>query len=203
MINAAGRNIPDDILKAYGKQGFQGSYARDDCSYHKAAPTVRSYTDPLRPKLVSSLREACERCGLRDGMVLSFHHHFRDGDYIVNMVMEVVKELGVKDITIAKKMVEAETIEAVMTRIPGTWGDEARYIWINKHDAMEIHDGKTILSYLDKNKPYDLYDKNNNKVGQIRGAELFKNHYSSVDKSVRKKYEKTIKTPTLDKRKSR
>lgn len=107
------------------------------------------------------------------------------------------------DITIAKKMVEAETIEAIMTRIPGTWGDEARYIWINKHDAMEIHDGKTILSYLDKNKPYDLYDKNNNKVGQIKGDDLFKNHYSSVDKSLRKKYEKTIKTPTLDKRKTR
>ena len=113
------------------------------------------------------------------------------------------KDTQLADITIAKKMVEAETIEAVMTRIPGTWGDEARYIWINKHDAMEIHDGKTILSYLDKNKPYDLYDKNNNKVGQIRGADLFKNHYSSVDKSVRKKYEKTIKTPTLDKRKTR
>ena len=110
------------------------------------------------------------------------------------------KDTQLVDITIAKKMVEAETIEAVMTRIPGTWGDEARYIWINKHDAMEIHHGKTILSYLDKNKPYDLYDKNKTKVGQIRGEKKKKNHYASVDKSVRKKYEKTIKTPTLDKK---
>ena len=101
MINAAGREIPDALLAACHKQGFQGSFARDGASYQKAAPRVHSYTDPRRSKLVSSLREACEKCGLRDGMVLSFHHHFRDGDYIVGLVMEVVKELGVKDITIA------------------------------------------------------------------------------------------------------
>ena len=33
-------------------------------------------------------------------MVLSFHHHFRDGDYVVNMVMKEVAALGIKDITI-------------------------------------------------------------------------------------------------------
>ncbi|MBR6229463.1 MAG: PcfB family protein [Eubacterium sp.] len=110
------------------------------------------------------------------------------------------KDTQLMDITIAKKMVESETLEAIMTRIPGTWGEEARYIWVDKHDAMEIHDGKTILTYLDKNKSYDLFDKGNNKVGTIRGQELFRNHYSSVDKSVRKKYEKVIQTPTLDRK---
>ncbi len=36
----------------------------------------------------------------RDGMTLSFHHHFRDGDYVINMVMEAVASLGIKDISI-------------------------------------------------------------------------------------------------------
>ena len=31
-------------------------------------------------KILPSLQEALLKCGVRDGMVLSFHHHFRDGD---------------------------------------------------------------------------------------------------------------------------
>lgn len=100
MKNAVGRDIPDEILKRYGKKGYEGAFARDGESYHKAAPTVRGYVAPKRSKLVGSIREALEKCGLRDGMVLSFHHHFRDGDYIVNMVMEEAAAMGVKDITI-------------------------------------------------------------------------------------------------------
>ena len=100
MINKAGREIPDEILERYGKEGFQGSFYRDQASYQKAAPRVRSLMDPGRGKLVSSIREVLEKCNLRDGMVLSFHHHFRDGDYIVNMVMAQVAAMGVRDITI-------------------------------------------------------------------------------------------------------
>ena len=40
-------------------------------------------------------------CGLKDGMTVSFHHHFRDGDFVVNMVMQEIVALGLKDITIA------------------------------------------------------------------------------------------------------
>ncbi|WP_276951289.1 citrate lyase subunit alpha [Enterocloster lavalensis] len=100
MINQVGREIPDELLARYGKKGFEGSYARDDEQYRKAAPTVRAVVDPKQEKQVGSIREALEKCGLKDGMVLSFHHHFRDGDYIVNMVMEQVNAMGVKDITI-------------------------------------------------------------------------------------------------------
>ncbi len=100
MINKAGREIPDEILERYGKEGFQGSFYRDQASYQKASPRVRSLMDPGRGKLVPSIREVLEKCNLRDGMVLSFHHHFRDGDYIVNMVMAQVAAMGVRDITI-------------------------------------------------------------------------------------------------------
>lgn len=100
MKNAVGREIPDELLKAYNKTGYQGAYYREADSYRKAAPTVHGHVDPEHGKLVASIREALEKCGIRDGMVLSFHHHFRDGDYVVNMVMEEVARMGVKDITI-------------------------------------------------------------------------------------------------------
>lgn len=32
MINKAGREIPDEILERYGKEGFQGSFYRDQAS---------------------------------------------------------------------------------------------------------------------------------------------------------------------------
>ena len=57
MINAAGRDIPDALLAQYGKEGFKGSYARDGQSYRRAAPTVRSVTDPARSKRVASIRK--------------------------------------------------------------------------------------------------------------------------------------------------
>ena len=33
-------------------------------------------------------------------MTVSFHHHLRDGDYVVNMVMEAIASLGIRDITV-------------------------------------------------------------------------------------------------------
>lgn len=100
MINKAGREIPEEILKATGKKPFEGAYAYDNYEYKKAAPTVRALSDPKRSKMVDSIREALEKCGLRDNMTLSFHHHFREGDYVLNMVMEEVHRMGVKGITI-------------------------------------------------------------------------------------------------------
>lgn len=100
MKNQVGREIPDELLKQYGKKVFSGSFARSEDTYQKVGPCVHNYIDPTRSKMVSSIHEALVKCKIRDGMVLSFHHHFRDGDKIVNMVMEEVAKMGVKDITI-------------------------------------------------------------------------------------------------------
>lgn len=51
-------------------------------------------------KLVSGLREAIERCGLKDGMCISFHHHFRGGDFVLNMVMDEIAAMGFKNLKI-------------------------------------------------------------------------------------------------------
>lgn len=51
-------------------------------------------------KLVNSIKQAVIDSGLKDGMTISFHHHLRNGDYVLNMVMEAIAELGIKDLTV-------------------------------------------------------------------------------------------------------
>lgn len=50
-------------------------------------------------KLVNSLKEALIMAGVKDGMTLSFHHHLRNGDYVINMTAAILDELGLHDLT--------------------------------------------------------------------------------------------------------
>jgi citrate lyase alpha subunit len=38
-------------------------------------------------KVMPSLGEAIRQSGLRDGMTISFHHHLREGDRVLNSVL--------------------------------------------------------------------------------------------------------------------
>ena len=49
-------------------------------------------------KLLGSIREAIALSGLKDGMTVSFHHHMRNGDFVLNMVMEEISEAGIKNV---------------------------------------------------------------------------------------------------------
>lgn len=55
----------------------------------------------LHRKLCGSLEEAITRSGLKDGMVVSFHHGFREGDKVLNRVMATVAKLGFRNLTLA------------------------------------------------------------------------------------------------------
>lgn len=99
MINKVGREIPDELL-VNGKEVYQGAFKRHRREYKKAAPVVRGLVDPKASKMVESIKEALIKCEIRDGMTLSFHHHFREGDYVLNMVMKEVHSMGIKDITL-------------------------------------------------------------------------------------------------------
>lgn len=63
-------------------------------------PEFRMDLQRQSPKLVT-LEEAIRRTGLRDGMTVSFHHHFRGGDKVVNMVVAKLAEMGFKDLHLA------------------------------------------------------------------------------------------------------
>ena len=97
VMNKVGKDIPQVYADQYGV--FEGELAHID-TYQEASRTVT----PVRPrdtKLLSSIREAIEKTGLKDGMTISFHHHFREGDYVMNMVLEEIARMGIKNISIA------------------------------------------------------------------------------------------------------
>lgn len=54
-----------------------------------------------RSKLLPDLDAAISACDLRDGATVSFHHHLRNGDGVLNMVMEVLARRGLKNLHVA------------------------------------------------------------------------------------------------------
>lgn len=51
-------------------------------------------------KLCDSIKDAIAAAGLKSGMTISFHHHLRNGDYVLNMVLEEAARLGIRDLTV-------------------------------------------------------------------------------------------------------
>ncbi len=54
----------------------------------------------MKSKLVKDIKEAVRLSGLKDGMTVSFHHHLRNGDMVAVMVMEAIREMGIKDLNV-------------------------------------------------------------------------------------------------------
>ncbi|MCH8012912.1 MAG: citrate lyase subunit alpha [Candidatus Marinimicrobia bacterium] len=96
--NAAGRLVPLEVNKV--KQVPFKGVGKYKPSGGKASSPIRMCSDyPMDGnKIVDTLREALEKCGLKDGMTISSHHHFRNGDLLMNQVFDIVAEMGVKDI---------------------------------------------------------------------------------------------------------
>jgi len=100
MLNAVGRDIPEEILKQTGKEPFQGNNYKNLQRYQKTAPSVMPVMDNSYSKLVDSIHDVLVKCHAHDGMTVSFHHHFRDGDLIVCRVMKEIQAMGIRDVTI-------------------------------------------------------------------------------------------------------
>ncbi len=52
-------------------------------------------------KLCKTLEDAIRASGLKDGMTISFHHGFREGDKTINLVVAKLAEMGFRDLTLA------------------------------------------------------------------------------------------------------
>jgi len=98
VVNAIGRTVPTEVngkyvvpYKGVGKHRATGN---------KFAPRISSCIDfPADGnKLVSSLKESLVKAGLKDGMTISTHHHFRNGDLIAVQIFDIAAELGVKNL---------------------------------------------------------------------------------------------------------
>lgn len=107
------------------------------------------------------------------------------------------------DITIDKSSLVYDDNEfEYKTRVPGTFGENIRYLWIKKDDVDEINEGKTILTSLDDEGKYMLYDKNNNLAETVKGSDLYINHYDPV-KAKKKENTKNRNFDTINEEKSK
>lgn len=99
MKNAIGREIPETIAGYGPVKLFRGAYAQLDTVTR--APVRMTCAVPGAAKVLPSIRSALEACGLKDGATISFHHHLRNGDYVLNLVLDEIARMGLKDIRIA------------------------------------------------------------------------------------------------------
>lgn len=68
---------------------------------HTATPWLADDECKHNRKLCASLEEAVRKSGLRDGMTISFHHAFREGDRVINQVVATLAQMGFKNLTLA------------------------------------------------------------------------------------------------------
>ncbi|CAK1235930.1 citrate lyase subunit alpha [Fructobacillus tropaeoli] len=97
MKNKVQREIPDEILNQYHDGGFQ-SVNFGHPTIQRVAPKVLAQTGPS--KVVDSIQQVV-RDTVRDGMTISFHHHFREGDFVFNMVMREIIDAGYQNLSLA------------------------------------------------------------------------------------------------------
>lgn len=74
---------------------------------YSATPWLADNEAKHRRKLCRSVEEAVTRCGLQDGMTISFHHAFREGDRIINAVVAQLAAMGFKNLTLASSSLMA------------------------------------------------------------------------------------------------
>ena len=98
VVNAVGRRVPVTV-NSQPARPFAGISAPAPAG-SKHGPPVRSAADypASGDKRVPDLKTALERCGLRDGMTISTHHHLRNGDRVALAALQAAAELGTKDL---------------------------------------------------------------------------------------------------------
>jgi citrate lyase subunit alpha/citrate CoA-transferase len=124
MRNAVDREIPERIggrtVRPFEAAFTTSREGRKAARPQKSAPRHED-------KVLPTIEAAIEACGLSDGMTISFHHSFRDGDHVVNRVLEACAGMGVRSLRVfptALFAVHEPVIEhirsGVVTRIEGS-----------------------------------------------------------------------------------
>lgn len=97
MENKAARHIPETVLKSLALKPFSGvEIGQPEVNYIAHQVNVTTGEN----KVVDSIADVIKKT-LKDGMTISFHHHFRNGDYVFNKVMDQIIALGYRNLTLA------------------------------------------------------------------------------------------------------
>ena len=103
MKNSLDRDIPE-FLEGLGQlQPFGGAFTKLKKGWMDETtvpPPVKAKL-PHADKMCNDLKEAILKTNPHDGMTVSFHHHLRGGDDVLVKSMQILAELGIKDITLA------------------------------------------------------------------------------------------------------
>ncbi len=104
MKNAVGREIPEKIGD-YIVRPYTGAYTGNPGT--EPVKSLRTAGKHVSGdcKMAESIEEAIRACGLKDGMTISFHHSFREGDEIIGQVLKAIKKLGIKHLKFAPSAV--------------------------------------------------------------------------------------------------
>ncbi|MCT6807849.1 MAG: citrate lyase subunit alpha, partial [Bombilactobacillus sp.] len=97
LENKVKRNLPDDLMTDMNLKPFK-SVVVGNPEVKRVAPKVQVTTG--ESKVVDSLEEVIKKT-LKDGMTISFHHHFRNGDFAFNKVMDLIIKMGYQNLTLA------------------------------------------------------------------------------------------------------
>lgn len=145
MKNSLERIIPQSA------KAFKGS------DYYISRPDshiILSDKPTRTAKFVDSIKQAIVSSGLTDGMTVSFHHHLRNGDYVLNLVLEQISLLGIKNLTVAAssifpihaplvKHIENKTVTKIYTSyINGAVADAVLKGKLANPMIMQTHGGR-------------------------------------------------------------
>ena len=104
MKNTIGIELPERVgsytVRPYAGRENPQTYKGTVVSRRKAG-----FTTDATEKLKATLEEAILATGLKDGMTISFHHSFREGDFVVGMVLSAIRKLGIKNLRFAPSAV--------------------------------------------------------------------------------------------------
>lgn len=102
--NTLGIELPEQVgsytVRPYAGRENPQTYQGTVVSRRKAG-----FTTDGTDKLKATLEDAILATGLTDGMTISFHHSFREGDFVVGMVLSAIRKLGIKDLRFAPSAV--------------------------------------------------------------------------------------------------
>ncbi|MBU3188555.1 citrate lyase subunit alpha [Clostridium bowmanii] len=99
MKNVLGREIPE-YIEGYGKViPFEGAFKHAGIKVKKEIKL--NCVTPNDKKVLSNIEEVLDKVELKDGMTISFHHHLRNGDHVLNLVVAAIASRGIKNLTLA------------------------------------------------------------------------------------------------------